>query len=197
MCTAGFSNRTKRDYEKRWIDVLKPRTEEFKLEENNRLTKLVKNFDKWDTLNGWEEISEQMVLAGFHLSPENCRTRWQETLRGPARIGAWAEDEEKLLEDYESQYDIVELVDLLERRLRSIRTVEDCAQKVFELRHEPVTGSQENTVKWTPDADKELINLNGRQTRVNHKATAEELNKAFHTNRFTPAECEKRWRTLK
>ena len=166
-------------------------------EENNRLTEFVRNFDKWDTLNGWEEISKQMTLARLHLSPENCRRRWQETLRGPAKIGDWTKAEEELLKDFNSQHSTVELVDLLEHRLKSIRSVEHCKQQVFMLRNGPVTVSPNNTVNWTPDADQELINFNERQRRVNHKATAEELNKAFHTNHFTPAECEKRWTMLK
>ena len=205
MYRAGFINHTEDDFEKRWINVLQARNpdfmpEDWSKEEDNRLTELVKNFDKWDTLNGWQEISEQMRSEGVRRAPENCRTRWQETLRGPAKIGDWAKDEEKLLVDFNSQYSTVELVDLLERRLQSIRSVEHCKQKVFMLRNGPVTVSQENTVNWTPDANQEFINLinfSKSKKTVNHKATAEELNKAFHTNHFTPAECEKRWRTLK
>ena len=203
MYRARFTNHIEDDFEKRWKDVLKERNTNFKpagwsKEEDNRLTELVKKFDQWDTLNGWQEISEQMRSAGSPRAPENCRTRWQETLRGPANFGDWAEDEEQLLDDGDSQYDIFELVDLLERRLKSKRSVEHCKQKLYKLRQGlGITGSQESTVDWWPDADRKLIYLNEGKKRVRHKAAAQELNKAFDTDIFTPGECGRRWKEIR
>lgn len=157
MYRAGF-NRTEEECEKRWNNVLKAINPNFEpkdwsKDEDNWLTELVKNFDKWDTLNGWEEISDQMRAAGSRRAPENCRGRWQETLRGPAKTGDWEEDEEKFLIDFHSQYSIVELVDLLERKFHSIRSVDQCARKRFRLRQGQVTLRRENAVDWSPAAD--------------------------------------------
>ena len=203
MHRASFTSHTEEDCRKRWENVLKAIATNFKPEdwsenEDNRLTKLVENFDEWDTCNGWQEISEQMRLAGSPRAPESCRTRWQETLRGPANLGVWAKNEENFLLDFGSQYRIHELVDLLERRFHSIRNEQQVRNKLrlLEKNGPAFTASQENTFDWSRAADRELLEFNGGKERVRHKAAADHLNEIFGTKIYTPLECERRWERL-
>ena len=122
---AKFFRHTADDCQKRWNNKLKAtaknlKPEDWSEEEDNRLTELVKGYKKWDTLTGWDEISEQMSLAGPRRAPENHRTRWQE-IRGPANFGDYTEAEENLILTFGSQFKPDELADILERQLHSIR----------------------------------------------------------------------------
>ena len=154
---AGFTKRTEDDCYAHWRTKLEAKTkifkpEEWSEEEDKRLTKLVKNFREWNTLNPWVVISEQMSMLGFRRATENCRTRWQETLRGPANYGNWAPEEEDLLLEYHSRCQIEELVDLLERRLHSIRSVDFCRDKLQRLKK-----ASGNWSHWSEEQDVELI----------------------------------------
>ena len=203
MHRAGFTNRTEDACHSRWDRKLKARNPNLKpkawsAEEDKRLIQLVTNFPWRNTHNGWLKISEHMSPR---RAPEPCRDRWHKPLRGPANSGELTDEEKKLLVDLDSRnYGIFEMVDLLERDLRSFRDPEYVEQAISGLRRvQPVTRSQEPTVNWGPAENDILIKYHKDQgrTRNIHKSSAAHLNDALRTNIFTPAECERHWNSTK
>ena len=201
MARATF-NRTELSCRDRWNYTLKAKNPNLKLkdwskEDDDRLTKLVKNFRAWNTLNPWDMISEQMGMLGSRRVPEYCRARWQDTLRGPANFGDWSKAEEKILLEFDSTRNIVELIDLLERGAHSIRTSDFVRAKLAKLRKDLKVKAQESTFDWSPEAVNKLHDMYKGKKRCDYKKGAEVLNSKFRTNVFTKDEVEKKWKMIK
>ena len=200
LYNAGFTNRTKSDCDKRWTNKLAaktkiPKPEEWSKEEDKRLTKLVKDFQNWNANKPWESwdlISEQMSMFGFRRAAENCRTHWRDNLRGAANYGEWAKVEEDLLLECYEQYKIEEIVDLLERRLHSIRTVDFCGDKLRRL--------AEASSIWSKEQDDELIKaMRESPFTLKGEKLLDHITQVVNHNTGSsrdPGDYERRWRKI-
>ena len=205
MYRAFRTEYSEEDCQTRW-DAIKAsypndRPKSWSQAEDDRLTQLVKAFDKWDnykwddTLSGWHHISEQMRPR---RAPEICRIRWQQTLRGPASSGAFTEDEVNFLStDFALQCPIVELTDILEHHFHSIREPLSVRNKQLSIREKIAKIAQRKSDKRLKDAEDALKEFYRGKNKMNYEKAADVLNSKFSDHIYTRGEVEEIWSKMK